>query len=110
MMIKLLCLAVIIVFVIDLSGFMDTVKRWIWKWLVKDRPYREYSLKPFDCSMCMTHHICVLFALIGGFFSLEIWTFICVLSLLTRQIKGVLELMGDILIKIENGIRYILNI
>lgn len=110
MLIKLLCIAVIVVFVLDLSGFVDTVKRLIWKWLVKGVPYRDFSLKPFDCSMCMTHHICVLFALVSGFFSLEIWMFICVLSLLTRQIKGVLELVGDVLIKAENKIRYILDI
>lgn len=109
MITDLICIAVITVFVVDLSGFMDTVKRWIWKWLLKDRPYKDFSLKPFDCSLCMTHHICVLFALLSGCFSLPIWMFICVLSLFTGQIRGVLRLVGDLFVKAENKIYDILE-
>lgn len=109
MITDLICIAVITVFVIDLSGFQDTVKRWIWKWCIKDKPYREYSIKPFDCSMCMTHHICCLFALFSGYFTLPVWLFICMLSFFTGQIKGVLSVVKDMLIKAENKIYDILD-
>lgn len=108
-LINLLCIAAIVVFVIDLSGFVDSVKMRYWKWLFKDKPYREFSLKPFDCSLCMTHHICLLYAIISGSFSLPIWAFICGLSFLTPQIKGLLRLVSDIWIKAENKIYDILD-
>ena len=109
MLVDILCIASITVFVIDLSGIVDTVKRRIFKWLVKDRPYVEFSLKPFDCSLCMTHHICVIYALICGQFTLPIWLFICCVSFLTKHIKGVFQLFSDMLIKAENKIYDILD-
>lgn len=109
MLTDIVCIATILVFIIDLSGVVDNVKRVIWKWLIKDRPYQEFRLKPFDCSMCMTHHICVIYALICGQFSLPIWLFICVVAFLTPQIKGVLRLVSDVFIKAENMIYNILD-
>ena len=108
-MLDLLCIAVITVFVIDLSGFVDTIKRYIWKWLLGDKPYQDYSIKPWTCSLCMTHHICVIYALICGYFSLPIWMYICGLSFLTPQIKGFLMVIKDMLIKAENAIYNILD-
>lgn len=109
MLIDLICIAIIVVFIIDLSGIMDTIKKGIWRWLIKNKPYQDFRLKPFDCSMCMTHHICLLYALICGQFSLLIWLFICLLSFFTPQIKGVLRVVSDMFIKAENKIYNILD-
>ena len=108
-MLDLVCIAVITVFVLDLSGFVDVIKQRYWKWLFNDKPYREFSVKPFDCSLCMTHHICVIYALCTGIFSLPIWVFICGLSFFTPQIKGVLMVVKNILIKAENAVYNILE-
>ena len=105
---NLLCIAVIVVFLIDISGIVDTVKGWIWKWIVRDKPYKNFQLKPFDCSLCMTHHICLLFALITGQFSLLIWMYICGLAMMAKVIRGALVLVSDILIKAINKIEDIL--
>lgn len=102
MMINLLCIAVITVFVIDLSGFVEGMKQRYWKWLMGNKPYKGFSIKPFDCSLCMTHHICVIYALFAGIFSLPIWLYICGLSFFTPQIKGVLRGISDLMIKAEN--------
>lgn len=109
MFLDVVCIAVITVFIIDLSGVMDTIKRSVFKWLVKDRPYVDFKLKPFDCSLCMTHHICLLYALISGQFSLLMWMFICVVAFLTPQIKGLLRLVSDMLVKAENAVYDILD-
>ena len=106
---NLLCIAVIVVFVVDISGVVDSIKRVIWKWLIKDRPYKEYQFKLLDCSLCLTHHICLLFALLTGQFSLLVWMYICGLSMLTKVIKGLMVLVSDILIKCENKIEDILE-
>lgn len=109
MLIDILCIATIIVFIVDLSGFQDTVKRWIWRWLKGDLPYRDFEMRIPFCSMCMTHHICVIYALICGQFTLPIWLFICCVAFLTRQIKGLLQVVSDMLIKAENKIYDILD-
>lgn len=105
----LFCIAVITVFIIDISGIVETVKKRIWRWLEKDIPYQGFQLKPFDCSLCMTHHICLLFALITGQFSLLIWMYICGLSLLSKGIGGALRLISDIVLRVENKIEDILE-
>ena len=109
MIIDLICIAVIVVFIVDLSGFQDTVKRWIWRWLKGNLPYRDFEMRIPFCSLCMTHHICLLYALICGQFSLLIWLFICLLSFFTPQIKGVLRVVSDMMIKAENKIYDILD-
>ena len=37
-------------------GIIDEIKILIWKWLRKE-PYKEYRLKPLDCSLCMSFWI-----------------------------------------------------
>lgn len=109
MLVDILCIATIIVFIVDLSGFQDTVKRRVWRWLKGDLPYRDFEMRIPFCSLCMTHHICVIYALICGQFTLPIWLFICCVSFLTKHIKGVLQLFSDMLIKAENKIYDILD-
>lgn len=106
--INLLCIAVIVVFVVDISGFPDTLKKLYWRWLFKDKPYKDFQFKLIDCSLCLTHHFCVLFALITGQFSLLVWMYICMLSMLAKCLKGLMVLVSDIIIKAENKIEDIL--
>ena len=107
--ISLLCIAVIVVFVVDISGFPDTLKKVYWRWLFKDKPYKEFQFKLIDCSLCLTHHICLLFALITGQFSLLVWMYICGLAMAAKCIKGLLVLISDMIIKAENKIEDILQ-
>lgn len=105
---KLIAIAVIVVYVIDLSGFAETMKRMIWKLLKGNKPYTEFSLKPFDCSLCMSHHIMVIWALCTGNFNLFIWMAICIISFLTIHIRALFEMISDGLTKAENKINNIL--
>lgn len=94
---------------IDLSGFLETVKRVIWKWLIKDKPYRDFQLKPFDCSLCMSHHIMLLYVILTGQFSIYIWLLICGLSYMTKHFTALLRLVSDAISKAENKIDDILQ-
>ena len=102
---ELIAITVIVVYLVDLSNFTTTVKRMIWRWLKgKNKPYQDYQLKPFDCSLCMSHHTMVIWALCTGQFSLFVWLVICLLSYLSIHIKALLELISDLLTKAENKI------
>ena len=105
----LLCL--ITVNLVDLSGFITTVKHWIWKWVFKGkREYRDFDFRPFECSYCMTHHLCVIYALIVGAFTLEVYLYILILAFLTPIFKDILTLIKDVMTKIIDELYRVLNI
>lgn len=108
-LLKLLAITVIVVFIIDLSGFQDTAKRFIWRVLKgKDKPYQDFPMKFPFCSLCMSHHIMVIWALCTGNFNLFIWVAICIISFLSIHIRAFLETISDMLTKAENKINNIL--
>lgn len=109
-MIDLLYITLILVFIIDISGFVDTVKRWVWKWVFKDRrEYRDYDLKPFDCSLCASWWAGLLYIIITGF-SWEMLAYVAFLSFLTPVFKDILTLIKDIMIKIIDEVYRIFQI
>lgn len=57
---------VMTVFIVDVSGFVESVKRTVWSWLYPNRVYRDFELKPFTCSLCMTWWLCLLYLVITG--------------------------------------------
>lgn len=62
MWIELLIINVIICFIVDISGVIDSIKYGIWKWVFNGkRDYQEFRLKPFDCSLCMTFWIGLIY-------------------------------------------------
>lgn len=106
---KLILLQIIVCYLIDLSGFVGTVKKMIWRIIVgKEQPYREFPLKPLDCSLCMVHHTLLIWALITSNFSLFVYMIICMLSFLSSNTSGFLRLLKDVLVKIENKVDDIL--
>ena len=95
----LLLLAIIVVSLVDISGFIDTVKRVVWKWVWKNnqREYSDFSFRPFDCSYCMTHHIGVIYLILTSSLSILHYAFLLVLCMLTPVIKDGLLLIKAIL-------------
>lgn len=65
MIIDLICIMIICCFYVQ-SGAADTLKRIVWRILKGTRPYEEYSLKPFDCELCLTWWCGFLYVLITG--------------------------------------------
>ena len=94
----LLLLTVMMVIIIDLTDFVDTIKQAIWKWVFKDkRQYKEFRLKPFDCSLCMSFWVGLLYLLIWETWTLPLMVYQLFLSYLTPVIKDVLLLVQTIL-------------
>lgn len=103
----LIMIAVCTVVVIDLSGFIDDVEGI----LSRRMNIKARIPKPFSCSFCMTHWICLIWMLLTGRLTLALYTItlllaystplindilITVKSLLSRLISKVMELISGI--------------
>lgn len=85
-------LLVVVVILIDMSGFVDEMKARLKRWLhIKG----EVSLKPLDCSFCMYHHTAVVVMLCLGRLNLAVYTAICIGALLTIPTRALFSLILD---------------
>ena len=57
----MIMIMVMTVFIVDVSGFVESVKRAVWSWLYPNRVYRDFELKPFTCSL-----LCLLYLIVTG--------------------------------------------
>lgn len=86
-------LAVVVVFVVDISGIVETLKEGIGKLL----NIKVGRLRPFDCSLCMVWWSCLIYALCVGAFSIPMIAYISLLALLSLRIADTLRLISDII-------------
>lgn len=97
--INLICLTLIICFVIDISGAVDTFKRWISKLLTNNRiTSTNFEMKPFDCALCTTWWMGLIYLLVTGTFTYPMVAFVALLAFLTDVFTNILLLMKDIMI------------
>lgn len=75
----ILCeMQVAIVFLIDMSGGVDSLKAALGRWLgIKG----AITLKPFDCSLCLTHWTGLIYLLCSGQLTLLAYMVVCLLAL-----------------------------
>ena len=101
MILNLLLLQLIIVFIIDISGFVDTMKTKLAKLLTKGKfKSSDYRLRPFDCSLCAMFWTGLIFLLITHQFTLPYIAFVCLLSATTTITKDIYFTVVDVVIKI----------
>lgn len=95
----LLLLALVTIYVVDVSGFTES-----WRSLLMEilRISRMRPLKPFDCGLCMTWWVCLIYPMFTGDFSLGTIAFAALLSHLSNPI-------GQLLIFIREWITWIIN-
>lgn len=94
MVADLLILTAVAVFVVDLSGFSDTLLGIVNGWL---RPYgRElHSLRPFTCSLCATWWLGLLYLIIAREFSLVGVGLVALCAFSTTAVANALMLAKD---------------
>lgn len=97
--IDLLLIAAITIYIVDLSGFTESWRSALTR-LLKARELKP--IKPFDCSLCMTWWVCIIYSLCSGSFSLPVLAYIAALSFLSIPI-------GQFCIFIREGITFLLN-
>lgn len=95
----LLLIAAITIFIVDLSGFTEAWRSALTR-LLKAKDLKP--IRPFDCSLCMTWWICIIYAICTGSFSLPVLAYIALLSFLSIPI-------GQLLIFIREGLSFLIN-
>ena len=73
---QLLFVALAVIFIVDLSGFRETILEVASR--VAGKRIRE--LRPFTCSLCMTFWTTLVFAIATGYISLPVAAYCCLLS------------------------------
>lgn len=98
--INLLIIQLIIVFVIDLSGFIeDGIEPLLGK--IFKNPKVKLK-KPWSCSLCMTTWIGLLYLLITGHFTIPMIGYVLLLAYLTPIANNLLIMIKEALTKITN--------
>lgn len=103
-MLDLFFIAVVVVVIIDLSGFIDSVKSGLKRWATGGRMSDpNYSLKPIDCSFCCLWWIGLVYLLVTG---ITLWSVVWLLLLcfFTPVIKDVLLLVRDLITRLIRSI------
>lgn len=67
MLVELVLIALFWVLVVDIAQFPAEIKRVLFRWLKGKREYVDYSLKPFDCSLCLTWWTGLIWIIVVGF-------------------------------------------
>ena len=93
----LFSILIISVLVIDISGFVHSIKAAIGKYLgISPNSFR---IKPFDCSFCMTFWVSVIYLLVVGRFTLLNIAVVLLLCCLTTPLKNLVMSVRDKLTK-----------
>lgn len=103
MILELLMISIIVCFVIDVSGIVDSIKELIWKWAFNNkRQYNEFRLKPFDCSLCMCFWVGLLWLVVQSNFTLFNVMMVCLFAALTEQITNGIIIIKQMIAKIQD--------
>ena len=110
MIINLLLINLIISYIIDISGVVDNIKSTIKKVLTKGKMSDpNYSLKPFDCSLCMTFWISLMYVYLVGQFDIYGLFLACANSYVVQFSKDLYLLIKDIFTKVLDLIYKLIN-
>ena len=93
----LFSILIISVIVIDISGFVHSIKVAIGQYL-KISP-NSFRIKPFDCSFCMTFWAIMIYLLVVGRFTLVNIAIVLLLCCLTTPLKNLIMSLIDKLTK-----------
>lgn len=96
--VELILVALITIYVVDLSGFTDT---WL-KFLSAYKGRKITELKPFSCSLCMVWWVCLAYLVITSQLTLSLVAFTALLSFLSIPMGQILVLLREIMLHIIN--------
>ena len=101
----LLQVAVLVVFVIDLSGVVDSIKGAIGRFIGR----RLVRLRPIDCSLCMVWWTTLIVALCLGELTLSVACWCALLSLMSKPIGDTIMLAREFFVVIINALYKLLG-
>ena len=90
MMLKILMIQIIMVLIIDISGFVDEMKIMLSKLLTRGKiATSNYNIKPFFCSTCMTWWCGLIYLIIVNevsIFTIAFTLFVACMSPITKDL------------------------
>lgn len=95
---ELLLITALVVYIVDLSGFTESWKQFLFRHFKTN----TRSMKPFDCSQCMTWWSGIIYLLISGTFTLPRVGLVAGLAFLSNTI-------GQVFIFIREGANVIID-
>lgn len=95
--VQLLLLWAVVVFIVDLSGFTDTILRSVSRFTTRHGYPAVKSLRPFTCSLCMTWWTGLAWAAIVGQFSLPVVAYIAALAFLSVTLRELFIFVSETL-------------
>ena len=96
--IDMLMVAMITIYVVDLSGFTDT---WL-KFLSAYKGRKITELKPFSCSLCMVWWVCLAYLVTTSQLTLSLVAFTALLSFLSIPMGQILVMLREVMLHIIN--------
>ena len=90
--IQQLILAAALTYCVDVSGFTESWRGLLARWL---RVEELRPLPPFDCGKCATFWGCILWAVIQGQFSLLTFASAAALSLLSKSLRELMIFISE---------------
>jgi hypothetical protein len=104
MILDLFIITTIICFIVDISGIIESIEWWLSKWLKVPCKIP----KPFNCSLCMTFWIGLIWITIHGFTLFNL-LFVTVFAALAEDITGFIKIIKYLLNKVRDAIVLRLN-
>lgn len=93
---NLILIQFIVVFIIDLSGIIDTIKLLISKYLTKGKVIStNFNLPLIGCSLCMTFWTGLLYLILNQQFTIIYIAIVCFLAFTTMNTKDLLLTLKD---------------
>lgn len=93
---NLILIQFIVVFIIDLSGIIDTIKLLISKYLTKGKiTSTNFNLPLIGCSLCMTFWTGLLYLILNQQFTIIYIAIVCFLAFTTMNTKDLLLTLKD---------------
>lgn len=106
--IEILLLSIVINYVVEVSGFGQELKRWIWKVFFFPKPISNVPDKPFFCPLCLTWWMGLILLIVEGQFNLPMIVALCFVSYLTPITADLMRLVKDLLVKMMDVLNRIL--
>ena len=104
-MLNLLFIQFIVVFIIDLSGFVDTMKEKLSAFLTNKRIVKsDFRIRPFDCSLCTMFWTGLIYLIVTHQFTIPMIAFVCLLAITTTITKDIYYTIHDLICKVLNKI------
>ena len=91
----ILFLTVIVVFIVDASGFTDSWLDALSRWL----KHRVNSFKPFSCSLCMTWWSGIVYLIVTGRFCLPLIAYVAGLAFLSGTISDLFIFIRETILR-----------